>query len=104
MSQITGKSSIGYRHRRHHLFKFIHQCKHHKPWIEILAGRMIREGFSDRLSLKMGLEYYVDNFQGKYGPYKDSEFPGLNEFGPNLISIFIPKATIGIQYSFGWGF
>lgn len=62
------------------------------------------EGFSDRLSLKMGMEYYVDQFHGKYGPYKDSEYPGLNEAGVNLMSIFIPKLTVGLQYSVGWGF
>ncbi|MCQ2575755.1 MAG: hypothetical protein MJ162_03355 [Treponema sp.] len=61
-------------------------------------------GFDDRLSLKVGLEYYVDQFQGKYGPYKDSEYPGLNNLGVDIISIFIPKVSVGLQYNIGIGF
>lgn len=58
------------------------------------------EGFTDRLSLKLGVEYFMDMFKGEYGSTKDS----LGAAAVDVLSLMIPKASIGIQYTFGWGF
>lgn len=59
---------------------------------------------NSRLSLKMGLEYYFDQFVGKYGPESNSDSAVVAGLGIDLFSVFIPKASIGLQYSIGKGF
>lgn len=59
---------------------------------------------SSRLSLKLGVEYFWDQFTGEKGARKDES--GV-EFGAAVIDVFstfIPKASIGLQYTFGWDF
>jgi len=61
-------------------------------------------GTSDRLSLKLGLEYFFDQYQGKHGVHKDAENAGVGAAAVDVLSLIIPKASIGLQYTFGWGF
>lgn len=58
-------------------------------------------GYSDRLSLKLGAEYFWDGFTGAHS---NAENAGIGAAAVDIISIMLPKVSVGIQYTFGWGF
>lgn len=58
-------------------------------------------GFTDRLSLKLGAEYFWDGFTGAHS---NAENAGLDAVAIDIVSTMIPKVSVGIQYTFGWGF
>lgn len=61
------------------------------------------KGFTDRLSLKFGVEYFWDMYTGEHGASKEGGAAGVGAAFIDLFSIYIPKASIGVQYTFGWG-
>lgn len=58
-------------------------------------------GYTDRLSLKLGAEYFWDGFTGAHS---NAENAGIGAAAVDIVSIMLPKVSVGIQYTFGWGF
>lgn len=61
-------------------------------------------GFNDRLTLKAGVDYNIDMFTGKYINDRRTDTEAIGTAFVDLFSMLIPKVSVGVQYSFGWGF
>lgn len=55
------------------------------------------------LKLTLGTEYFIDQFTGTRGANKDADNAGIGAAAVDFLSIVIPKVSVGIQYTFGWG-
>lgn len=61
-------------------------------------------GFTNRLSLKLGIEYFFDAYTGAHSADSEEDnLSGLGAVAVDLFSVIIPRAYVGLQYTLGWG-